>query len=730
MNHTTQTPFPTLMELVRYILNAFDIGRKIKKEVDNKTSDKYVSLPQALQYFYEPAVIEDLRWVLGSEEGVDQFIYAVENQFKWYMQWLTEFDGNGFRRSEVQHLLLRLISGKILYNQWSFKSNTYPVSILTKESGNVGKALPNLLALLEIESLAWQGLKNAIDENQKEQLLTWKSGEHIPDLQSLKLILNERGLEKERLALCLARAWDWLIRELDGENISPTELSPSHTTKMLEMMLKHHHLEMHKALSLSGHADKLKSKPSDTPDEAESVINDIKASIQGSNNPNLLPIHCDWELAHIRAHQGRFEDSLTLFKQVVDQSIYIGSTDIKEILQDAMMASAAIKRDKAFCKKVKRLQISYGYALPVPTSTPYDPGQVQEWEIDRYAEEFRDKYGIDIPKEPKSESGMLLLSGDGSIRYDFKNPNKVISVPLNRGYKRMPQLVYSVWQSHWKEFNKLLDADADVNQLSSNNESALLIAVEKMAYNSLSCRDDRFFKRLIQYPHTPEALNKLTDKRLSSILTSAITTCDPQVVSEIIKQDIDLDKFATSDACSPLYKAISQTKISLEGFADMSNASPTLMQEAIRRETNGSFGSDLAIQDKVLNDPLMQESMKAVVEKTLKLSSQLNENNCLDIAKLLIDAGANVNLEHNTPIKGYTPLMLAVELGLSDLVEAMLESGGDPYQCYFNSKLQGHVDSFEIAKVWGQQQTLKVLKTYSEKQPINEHIFKERSSIN
>ena len=45
------------------------------------------------------------------------------------------------------------------------------------------------------------------------------------------------------------------------------------------------------------------------------------------------------------------------------------------------------------------------------------------------------------------------------------------------------------------------------------------------------------------------------------------------------------------------------------------------------------------------------------------------------IALLLIDAGADVNAKHTSPVKGYTPLMLAAELDEVNLVNAMLIKG-------------------------------------------------------
>lgn len=64
----------------------------------------------------------------------------------------------------------------------------------------------------------------------------------------------------------------------------------------------------------------------------------------------------------------------------------------------------------------------------------------------------------------------------------------------------MPQLVYFSMQDDFDAVARLLEAGADVNKLSSSNESAILMAVQAMQINlaPLNSLDDRLFKLICE----------------------------------------------------------------------------------------------------------------------------------------------------------------------------------------------------------------------------------------
>lgn len=82
-----------------------------------------------------------------------------------------------------------------------------------------------------------------------------------------------------------------------------------------------------------------------------------------------------------------------------------------------------------------------------------------------------------------------------------------------------------------------------------------------------------------------------------------------------------------------------------------------------------------------------------------------------EIAKYLIDQGADVNAKHNTALKGFTPLMLAAELDEAELCEYMLNTKykGSIHDTCFDPQTNRRYTVREIAAAWQSKEALKVL---------------------
>ncbi|MFA0026809.1 ankyrin repeat domain-containing protein, partial [Vibrio sp. 10N.261.49.A5] len=81
--------------------------------------------------------------------------------------------------------------------------------------------------------------------------------------------------------------------------------------------------------------------------------------------------------------------------------------------------------------------------------------------------------GAVYPDNPPKDSSVCLIEGSESD-VDLSKPNKEINIGLmGGGSKKMPQLVYFSMMSKSKSVSKLLEAGADVDNLSTNQESAI-----------------------------------------------------------------------------------------------------------------------------------------------------------------------------------------------------------------------------------------------------------------
>jgi ankyrin repeat protein len=136
--------------------------------------------------------------------------------------------------------------------------------------------------------------------------------------------------------------------------------------------------------------------------------------------------------------------------------------------------------------------------------------------------------------------------------------------------------------------------------------------------------------------------------------------------------------------------------------------------DSIRRKSSGLSGFSLDHQQRFIQqknkDPLFAKMMKAIEDSHRKrLLENISVGDLRQIARVLIQAGANVNAEHASPYKGYTPLMLAVELDEREIFEQMLIYGGDIKKTYKDPKTGRDISILEIAKSFKSKNVIQVL---------------------
>lgn len=714
-----QTPFPTLMELVRLICNAFDAGRPIKKELDNKVTDLYVTLPEAMEYFSRPELKNDFIWILGnSENRLGEFAAIVESGLRLYIDWIKNVDANGMSRDQVTPIIFGDFARRLLEGSYPMVASSYPVSIFDEESGLVSYALPSLLAILRKESLAWQAMLKHITKQQSDMIGSWERGDHIPDLSSLKGLLNHPGMENERSAVMLARAWDYIIRDLNQAGSDPSTWSEISIQNALFSLRDKVNDCIQNMLPAASLIERYFKKDGVNINDVETAIYDLRSLIQNSNNSHFSDLYCDRALARIRAQQESFDECLSLYKRAVEKAMYRGCDNIELLLNEAMSAAAAIGHDRVFCKQLRKAQVLFGYAAPFKSennsSSKYSD-HIQDWIIERYAEEFLRRYPSDKLKSLRSSSGPIWMLNEDkdNIRYDFRNPDRIVSL---KGQKRMPQLAYAVYFGPWDSFLKLLESGASVDVLTSSEESPLLLAIERMSPDTASKRRDiRYFEKLSSVPHKRETIDQLTSKKRLSILHSAVNSGNPYIVEKVIDMGCGIDLISTTNKCSPLYLAVRNMDCSLNSDAFLSRlknpALDTEQVDAIMRYTNNLTNSD-SIGRFIRSSP--EESpeakiMEAIGQHMVDSHMSIPVEDRLKIIDLLIENGASINLEHSYPIKGYTPLMFAVEVGALEVVEKMLKFGGNPRKTFYQPEKKRSFDCFDLAKLWNRKEIFQLL---------------------
>ncbi|PJF37906.1 MAG: hypothetical protein CUN55_19700, partial [Phototrophicales bacterium] len=108
---------------------------------------------------------------------------------------------------------------------------------------------------------------------------------------------------------------------------------------------------------------------------------------------------------------------------------------------------------------------------------------------------------------------------------------------------------------------------------------------------------------------------------------------------------------------------------------------------------NEHFRANMRLLDDSYNEvrPIIYDAMG------LRIQAYTSIDELRKIALLLLEHGANPNEPVESPMSGYTPLMLAAEIDEPELFKAMLEKGGDLNQTYTHPYQGRQVGIEEIA---------------------------------
>jgi hypothetical protein len=144
-------------------------------------------------------------------------------------------------------------------------------------------------------------------------------------------------------------------------------------------------------------------------------------------------------------------------------------------------------------------------------------------------------------------------------------------------------------------------------------------------------------------------------------------------------------------------------------------ADDAVLLDTIRRYSGGLGGLTLEHVQKRLrqqhNDPRYRHILGAVQEVVIgAMTKKLDVHQLRAMARILVRRGADPNALHSYPIKGYTPLMLAVENDEDDLVDFMVEHGGGSLEMAYRDNRTGQeISCRQIASYF---QATKVLKRF------------------
>lgn len=402
-----------------------------------------------------------------------------------------------------------------------------------------------------------------------------------------------------------------------------------------------------------------------------------------------------WMQARYLLHSGKLTESVEKYRSAFKYAIYRETENTQKIIREAMIAACRCEKpDKAFINRLRRMAVILDIDIMPPSHTSdalkKKPQDIELWEIQAYSRCFDSFYSKSsffpdsvYPENPYTVS-TTSADTEAVLKIDLKKPNLMFVTALPGGLKKkIPQITYFSWKGDTESVASLLESGADVNKLSSANESAILMAVQAMQINEplLGSMKDDIFWILSKFSHKKSVLDALTNKKKLSPLGCAVQTGRIDIVRTLLDMGASVDLRHDISGDTPLYTVLGLIARHLQP-GNRLNKNTTYTDahlQAVRAHAGETMPHDLTQLKNTLAaqdcDPRYMEIQNHVEEIYY---SNITNNSSVDelrnIAKLLITHGANPGKKHAHGMLRYTPLMLAVELDEAELVDCMLKS--------------------------------------------------------
>lgn len=543
----------------------------------------------------------------------------------------------------------------------------------------------------------------------------WKAGVGLPSLDSLKKLvveLPEAAQEQAYIQLLMARAIAFLCRRNEGLHKNLRHL----TTASLESfdpsalgVEKHECSQLyHYFLHLVG--------------EANGIIENDHMLLGGKHDSMRLLVEAKavhksggfpqsscWPLHLVQARHAiancRNRDALLEYKKVFSFSLYSAGEQQIDIIEESLKV-AAICKDVRFLERLKNQAIAFDLVQP-DIEDLHDPeiagggkGRksrfVQDWEIDRWRQDFHQTFPpesmfIDADGDPEDpESPFIIVDPSKHQEPDLKKPDKIVQYASEGGRLRKPQILYYASKNDFRSVKKLIKKGADyVTPWRENGESVFHFAIRWMSETDVAVPSDESLYRLVlpriedlADPSNSECLTAIMTKtpfvkKQYTVLGSAVETCRPDVVEKVLELGAAVDQGHTMDKITPLYLLcqIMDSRANLEKREWAMQQSLNNMSHSMQSDIKRRYGIPV---DGSVSSPSAANMIRAGIRLQHEKLQRINRDNLLAIARILLENKADPNAPHTvSKVHNRTPLMMAVESGDLDLLDLLVDYGGD-----------------------------------------------------
>lgn len=753
-------PYPTPYEMLRFLLRSFDLKlpEKDKKRLDDMAA-KRIYDPREFKAASTKYFTESAEKYIGRETA--ELISNSTNQFlEDYLQSIAgKFPADGMSRE----FLLRILSRTTIRDYLVKFALAFQDKIGGPQASfwfsSKSETVDALFSWLSDNEPHWNAHLAGLNKEHRDMISAWRKGENLPSSQSLYLLSHPHSHNNDSQfsinwnlinpLLFLARSIDSIKQSEHGRmlvNGARLALLGAENKTNIGDEIRLTQAGLLQSFGPAGvyiaklQFDLRRTIKKTGPEKYRPVIQEVRKLIDTSEHLQNTDYWIDWHDARWHVFSGDLKTANILYKSAFKKSAFVAGENQKHIAEEAIVVAACQPNpDKVFLKQIKWIQILFGYDIPSITSS--EPSQkvydnIEEWEIDLWRSSFDlifPEIGLfpGIKYKPLTKvRGPLILSGAADIKPDYRHPNRMIKVGAT-WQRAMPQLVWFALAENVEVCRNLIEMGADVNVKSEVGDTPILMALEALnvtefninsgtpIYRSLN---DETFKVVSSVPHDVKTINTRTQKRRLLPIISAVESGRLDVVTDILEMGADpngrgkTDEQTALNICLKLIGILKHPKVSKEKQLSMPLTPEAF--DSIRRGSQGLSGFTLDQQKQYLKkceDSGFYEISHHLTIDTMhkNIHKHMNVDEMRVIASLLIDSGANVNAEFDSPIKGYTPLMLTAEMDERAIFEKMLICGGDIKKTYKDPRTGRDVSLLEIAKFFKSKGILQVLEDIS-----------------
>lgn len=717
---TKKTPYFLPAEVVRAIARAID-SKNDSESLDNKCHDVYLSkneLDQLINiHIYE--VIERVELKKSVENELKALVAQI---FDDYLKVVATYNLSERNRDDIGPWILEAFFCPNLINIIYFlgiRTKPFEKSDYVKLMVDNSSSLEPAFKVIEKRIEGWNTFYAGLSKNDKDKITAWRRGADLPTRTSLISIFNTQNAPKNVLVLLLtARAIEYFKRSHESDIFNQYIEQPRSLDSSMVLFE-----EAILALETrdTDYVHRLFEKNDDKfRNSISAIIMELLAYSVASFAKNDL------------------EQAIKRFIDAFDLSLYRSGHICEKVIEVGfVIASWQESPDMNLITKLKSIQALYGYTLPTIVTKDTKRKKenlVEDWEINMWrsnAQRVFNNFKVELPKKYTADSSILPIHLNAKeLALDLKKPNKKVKLNDNDKLHRdknkkkqiTTQLIWSTLRKDLDAVNQLLQAGADINILSDNNESALLFALQHMNLTELHEPDDSFYQTLKDLEHVPKTINTMTSKKHLLPLLSAVQTGRYDIVEHILHLGADINQKGGSghlDAlttCISLIGMIKDSKLLLKQFSMITEDPETAITRmsdfefsAFIRETQGSLGlnrqevtSHLVQSTKSPDAIAILKELSEVFKEQTQANYQLFDlREMRKIAKLLINGGANPSARYDwSGIDGYTPFLLACELNEDELVTHMLnnateDSKNDIINTVYRNRRNGQAVSYE-----------------------------------